>query len=305
MTRSAPAAKAPVAAPGIRARMRAIRAFSFPLSALPVLVAAAVVQPFPEWRWKVLIASVLGVLLLHSAGNLLNDYFDFRSGVDRRFKDDDGRPGRLLVRGELTLRDVLIEAGVCLVLCVPVSAYLVWQCGPGLLWFGAAALLGLYVYTGPPFALKYHMLGEALIFAVFGPVLTVGAGYAQTGRIEWPLLLLSVPIGMATTAVVLGNNIRDMDEDRSAGVRTLAHRLRKGSWVAYYAGILLPPLATVGLVAAGVVRWGAAACLFALVPAVFLIRRTIRAHRMPDIDARTAQYATVFLLLVWFGLMLT
>ena len=70
---------------------RALRAFSFPLSVLPVFVATAAVLPPGEWRWDVLIASVAGVVLLHAAGNLLNDYFDFGAGVDRNVEGDEGR----------------------------------------------------------------------------------------------------------------------------------------------------------------------------------------------------------------------
>ena len=88
-------------------RLRALRAFSLPVSVLPVLVATAAVRPPAQWDWPILFASMLGVALLHCAGNLLNDYFDFRSGVDRKVEGDEGRPGRLLVRGQLRPKDIL------------------------------------------------------------------------------------------------------------------------------------------------------------------------------------------------------
>lgn len=159
-------------------RLRALRAFSFPVSVLPVLVATALVSPPAQWHWDILIASMLGVALLHAAGNLFNDYFDFRSGVDRKVEDDENRPGRLLVHGQLAPKDVLAEALICLLLALPVGCYLIARCGPTVLWFAGAAGLGCYCYTGPPLKLKYRALGEPLIFIVFGPLLMLGAGFA-------------------------------------------------------------------------------------------------------------------------------
>lgn len=285
--------------------LRALRAYSFPLSVLPVFVVTAAVSRPSGWHWGVLLVSAAGVVLLHAAGNLLNDYFDFRSGVDRKVDGDEGRPGRLLVRGELSPRDVLFEALACLLLAVPAAAYLLWQCGPALLWFGGAAVLMLYAYTGAPFRLKYRALGEPVIFAVFGPLLLVGAAYAQTGRWEWGALFLSVPVGLATTAVVLGNNIRDVEEDGEGCVRTLVHRMGgRAARLIYALLVLAPPAMVAALVAAGVLRFGALAALVAYVPAALVLRRALGNQRLPDIDARTAQYVTVFLATLWLGMTL-
>jgi 1,4-dihydroxy-2-naphthoate octaprenyltransferase len=246
------------------------------LSVLPVLIATAAVRPVAKWYWGILVVSALGVMLLHAMGNLLNDYFDFRSGVDRKVEGDEGRPGRLLVRGELTPREIFIEAMTCFLLGVPLAVYLIWTSGPGLLWFGLAAALALYVYTGPPFRLKYRALGEVLIFLVFGPLLTVGAAYAQTGGFEWLALILSVPVGVVTTAVLLGNNIRDMEEDKAAGIRTLAHSMgARAARTAYALGVLVPPLAVACLVAAGVLRVSALVCLIS--------RAACERPRLPDL----------------------
>ena len=151
----------------LRVRYTALRTFSLPVSVLPVVLAVAVVRSVAQWHWGTLAASVFGVALLHAAGNLLNDYFDFRSGVDGKVHGDEGRPGRLLVRGKLKPRDVAAEAFGCLLLAAPMGAYLIWRCGFGILWFGLAALAALYAYTGPPLKLKYRALGELLIFLVF------------------------------------------------------------------------------------------------------------------------------------------
>ncbi len=289
-------------------RLRALRPFSLPVSVLPVLVATALVARPGQWRWDILAASLVGVALLHAAGNLLNDYFDFRSGVDRKVEGDEGRPGRFLVRGELRPKDVAAEAGVCLLLALPVGAYVLWRCGAGPLWFALVALVGLYAYTAPPLKLKYRAMGELVIFVVFGPVLMGGAAYAQTGRLGLVVLLTGAAVGLATTAILLGNNIRDRQEDRSGGIKTLAH-----IWGGRLARLLYPSLVTASVVAlAGMALAGLLPRVVLLAPALLVLLRNPlacvwRGQSLADIDAATARFETALLafllaaMLVWGG----
>jgi 1,4-dihydroxy-2-naphthoate octaprenyltransferase len=278
-------------------RVRALRAFSFPISVLPVVVATAAVRPITEWDWRILVGSVVGVALLHAAGNLLNDYFDYRSGVDRRETGDEGRPGRLLIRGEITLRGVLVESLVCLALVVPIAVYVVSRRGPGLLWFGAAAVCGLYAYTGPPFQLKYRALGELVIFLVFGPFLMLGAAYAQAGQLEWNVLFYAVPVGLMTTAVLVGNNLRDFQEDQEARIVTLAHVAGESAMRLLYVALVvssalfLAVLGVIGLAPASLV-----ASPFALILLLRPLASVWRGERVADIDVWTARFETVLLL---------
>ena len=205
--------------------IRAMRLFALPASVLPVLVATAVVAPPARWKWDVLLISMLGSGLLNAAGNLFNDYFDFASGVDRHVEGDESRPGRVLVRRLMTPRQVIIEGLLVMLVVAGCTGYLVWRCGPEILWFGGAAAVAVYTYTGPPLELKYKALGELVIFIVFGLLLVNGAAFAQTGRLELVPLLVSVPIGLATTAILTGGNIRDTDEDRQANIRTIVNYL--------------------------------------------------------------------------------
>ncbi len=286
-------------------RFAALRAFSLPVSVLPVLVVTAAVRELGEWDWGILIASMLGAAFLHLTGNLLNDYFDFLSGVDRKVAGDEDRPGRLLVRGELKPKDVLAEAMLFLLLALLVGSYLIWQCGTGLLWFAAAAFAGLYFYTGPPFKLKYRALGEPLIFLVFGPILMLGAGYAQTGKLEWMALLLSIPVGLATTAILAANNIRDQEEDKVGGIRTLAQvvGIRALRW--FY--ILLVVGCVLFLAVLGIIGVGSSMLVFAPILLVLLTKPLACVwgrKRLPDIDARTAQFESVMLVFLLVALLL-
>jgi 1,4-dihydroxy-2-naphthoate octaprenyltransferase len=241
-------------------------------------------------------------VLLHAAGNLLNDWFDFRSGVDRRVEGDENRPGRLLVKGLLTPGQIMAQALVCLALALPMAVYLVHVCGLEILWFGGGAALLLYSYTGPPFRFKYWALGEIVIFIVFGPMIVVSSAYMQTGQLELSALLVSIPVGLVTTAVLIGDNIRDVDEDGAAKIHTIATTLGTGLTRALYvACILVPPLVVAVLAALKMVSPGSLACLISLVPAGLLLRKVLTTPRLPDIDARTAKYATVFIVTLIVG----
>lgn len=277
-------------------RLKATRAFSLPASVMPVVLTAAVVLPWQRWRWGVLAASAAGAGLLHIAGNLLNDYFDFRSGVDRKVEGDEGRPGRMLVRGQLRPRDELTLALACLATAAPLTLYVLWQSGPELLCFAGAAVLAIYIYTGPPLRLKYHALGEVLIFIVFGPLLMLGAAFAQTGQFEWRALLLSVPVGLATTAILTSNNVRDHEEDRSAGIRTIAHVFGpRGAAAVYLFLVFSAVLILAGLAALGLAPMPLLASPLLLAFLAKPLRAIWTGQRLPDIDARTAQFETVLL----------
>lgn len=279
--------------------LRALRAFSLPVSLLPVVLATAAVLPVERWRWDVLIVSVAGVALFHCAGNLLNDYFDFRSGVDRLTDDDPSHPGRLLVQGRLLPQDVLLEAGACFLLASVAAAYVLGRCGavPG--WFALAAAIGLYAYTGPPFRLKYRALGELTILVVFGPLLMTGAAWVQTGHFEPRALLLSLPVGLLTTSILAGNSFRDRQEDSDAGITTIGSFAQgRVARVVYLALVLAGVGGLAGIAAAGIgpkALWAAPLTL-GLLPKP--LTATWHGERLADIDARTARFETVLLLLV-------
>lgn len=280
------------------AYLRALRAFSLPLSVLPVVAATALAIPLQQWDVPILIAGVFAAAMLHLAGNLLNDYFDFRSGADSRVDDDARRPGRLLVRGELPPRVVLIEAMVCLVLAAPPAIWLVARGGWPMAALAAVAVVGLYAYTAPPLKLKYRAMGEVVVFLLFGPLLMAAAAMTQTGGLPPEVLVLSVPVGLGTAAVLAGNNVRDRQEDAAGGVRTLAGALGEsgGRWL-YVALVVASAVGPAALAAAGL-----APRLLLVSPALLLLLAgtftRLRRERIPNIDVSTANYQTALLVLM-------
>lgn len=285
------------AAPGRRSlagkialAFRATRPFSFPCSVMPVFVATAAVRPIGGWAWDRFAASLAAVLGVHVCANLLNDYFDFMSGLDVEEDGFTGRPGRLLVSGAVKPGQVMAGALAALGVSFAAIVYLAWRVSPLVFAFYVPAVAGAFAYTAPPVKLKSRALGEVAMLVYFGPVIMAGTSYAQAGRIPLPVLLLSAPMGLAVSHILTGNNLRDYEEDARGGARTLAHIIgRRGTVVLYWALALVCAL---GVAAIGI-AYGAplvALSVLALLTIVTPLRAVLKGETPPDIDARTAKF---------------
>lgn len=273
--------------------VRAVRPFSFTCAATPVIVATAAALPVGRWRWDALGAALIAVVCLEIVGNLLNDYFDYTSGVDTRSQGDEGRPGRLLVTGEITPRQVLRVAVAGLVVALATAAYLSWRVNALVLAFYAVGIAAACSYTGPPLKLKSRALGEPTILFIYGPAIMSAAAYVQVERIPMPVALLSIPVGLSTTFVLAANNLRDMEEDAAGGGRTLAHVLGGRRMAGLFCA--LAPVPALGVAAVGL-AFGApllALSLLSLATMIGPVRAVATGVRVPDIDARTARYNLV------------
>jgi len=290
---------------GIRVWFHATRPFSFPASALGVLVGTAAAAPISHWRWGILAAELVAVVAMHAIANLLNDYFDYRSGVDHRTELDEGRPGRFLVKNILLPRDVLKLVFVLSLVIAPLGAFLIWTGGWPAVAIAATGIFLGYAYTGPPFAFKYHRLGELCIFIVYGPAIVVGAGYMQARRLTPEMFLYSIPLGMLITAIVSANFLRDLEEDSHGGIRTLARALGRKLYVPFYLALMfLPAPFVVAMVLAKAAPAWLLLSLLALPAGLVPARFALRNLRRPDADALTAKYMTVFGGLIFLALIL-
>src|SRR5205814_5604023 len=179
------------------------------------------------------VAALLGAIFIQVGTNLSNDYSDARRGADA---DDRLGPVRVTAGGLVPPRQVLIATYVTFGLAVLCGAYLVYVAGWALLLIGAASILAGVLYTGGPRPYGYEGLGEVFVFLFFGVVAVTGSYFAQVERIEWEALVLAVPVGLLASAILVVNNVRDLETDRRAGKRTLAVRLgRERTRVLYVA----------------------------------------------------------------------
>jgi 1,4-dihydroxy-2-naphthoate octaprenyltransferase len=206
----------------------------------PVLVgtaAAAAEGPLRPWRAA---AALIVALALQVGVNYANDYSDGVRGVDTPARLG---PTRLVASGLAAPAEVRRAAAVAFAVAAAAGSALAVAVDLRLLLVGAAAIAAAVLYTGGPRPYGYVGLGELAVLLFFGVVATCGSAYVQLGRVPAGALAASVPVGLGAVALLLANNVRDLDGDRAAGKRTLAVRLgrdrARNLFAAVVAGIFL------------------------------------------------------------------
>jgi 1,4-dihydroxy-2-naphthoate octaprenyltransferase len=225
----------------MRIWLMAARPRTLPAAVAPVLVGTALAATEGEWHPLRFAAAMLGALFIQVGTNLSNDYSDARRGADT---DDRLGPVRVTAGGLVPPRQVLVATAVAFGLAVLAGAYLIATAGWELLLIGAASILAGILYTGGPRPYGYEGLGEVFVFLFFGVVAVGGSYYVQTETMEWEALALSVPVGLLAAAILVVNNVRDLETDRRAGKRTLAVRMGRERSRALYAVMIYGAFAT-------------------------------------------------------------
>lgn len=197
----------------------AFRAVTLPMSALPVLVGAVAAFVYGQFNWLLLILALIGTVLAHAGANSVADYFDFKKGVDlsRALSSHVGALASERVEPEM----ILMAALTCFLITALIGLILVYLVGWQILLFGLAGLLGAFFYTGRPVSYKYHAMGELMLGILIGPVIVMGSFYLQTQNLNWIVLLLSIALAMLVSSASLANNLRDLPDDKAAGIHTL------------------------------------------------------------------------------------
>lgn len=219
--------------PRWRAWVLAIRPQTFPAGAAPVVVGTALAADRGVFAPGPALAALIGALLIQIGTNLANDYFDAAAGVDT-----EDRTGftRATQAGLLAPGTVKRGAAIAFVLAILVGSYLVYIGGLPILIIGLVSVICGIAYAGGPYPLGSHGLGDLFVFIFFGLVAVVGTFYVQAaavlasppivtippGTVDWVVVVASVPIACLATAILVVNNVRDIDTDRAAGKRTLA-----------------------------------------------------------------------------------
>lgn len=199
--------------------LRLIRIPTLAATAVPMIVGGALA--FEEGRFSALSwldILVVGVLM-QVATNSLNEYGDYRHGVDT--VPSAGFAG-IIVSGELRASDVLYTAAACYALAFFLGLALVVERGVGLLVLGALAILAGVVYSEGPLPISSTPFGEVLVGSVMGPVEVISADIAASGATSALAFVYSIPVGLMVTSILLANNLRDVDKDREHGRRTIA-----------------------------------------------------------------------------------
>ncbi|MBW2715527.1 MAG: 1,4-dihydroxy-2-naphthoate polyprenyltransferase [Deltaproteobacteria bacterium] len=292
------------ASKGWGAWLLAARLRTLPVAAAPVAVGAALAVADGQGRVLPAFAALLGAFLIQIGANFANDVFDFERGADT---DDRIGPPRAAQLGWLTPRQMKIGTAVAFGSAALVGIYLVGIGGWPIALIGLLSIAAGLAYTGGPFAFGYHGLGDIAVFAFFGIIAVCGTYYVQALSLPPIVLAGSLPIGAFATAVLVVNNLRDVDTDRSAGKRTLAVRFGRRMARFEYAGLLVFAYAMLPVIGrAGGSGAAIALPLLTLPLAVLLIRTVWMSSDGPTLNAalaRTAALEVVFAILLAIGLL--
>src|SRR3984957_11957144 len=222
----------------------AARPRTLPAAVAPVLVGTSLALGAGHFHPLAFLAALLGAIFIQVGTNLSNDYSDARRGADT---EDRLGPVRVTAGGLVPPKQVLIATYVTFGLAVLCGPYLIAVAGWQLLLIGIASILAGVLYTGGPRPYGYEGLGEVFVFLFFGIVAVPGSFFVETKPLDWEAFALAVPVGLLASAILVVNNVRDIDTDRRAGKKTLAVRLgRERTRVLYavmvYGAYVLAPV---------------------------------------------------------------
>jgi 1,4-dihydroxy-2-naphthoate octaprenyltransferase len=284
----------------------AARPRTLPAAVAPVLVGTALAATEGTFKWLTFVAAMLGALFIQVGTNLSNDYSDARRGADT---EDRLGPVRVTAGGLVPPRQVLVATYVAFGLAVLAGVYLIVTAGWELLLVGAASILAGVLYTGGPRPYGYEGLGEVFVFLFFGVVAVTGSYFAQVEKLTWEAFVLAVPVGLMAAAILVVNNVRDLETDRRAGKRTLAVRLGRSRargmyaimvYVAFLTAPLTWLLGSADLSAWLLLSWLA---LPLAVPVVRIVRNRSDGPSLNGALARTGMLQLVFCGLLSAGIL--
>jgi 1,4-dihydroxy-2-naphthoate octaprenyltransferase len=217
----------------MRIWLMAARPRTLPAAVAPVLVGtAAAVQWAGELpRFWAFLAALVGSIFIQIGANLANDYSDARRGADTA---DRLGPVRVTSTGLVTPDRVLRATWIAFAVAIACGIYLTVVAGIVILLVGALSIAAGVLYTGGPRPYGYAGLGEVFVFLFFGLVAVNGSYYVQLEELDALPLGLSISIGFLATAILVVNNVRDVETDRRAAKMTLAVRMGRDNAVALY-----------------------------------------------------------------------
>lgn len=292
MARSDPAGNLPSA----RVLFTTLRAAFFPASVVPVILGALLARrQTGMWDWGLLAWTLTGILLMHAAANVGNDFFDHWSGNDdgnRSFIPPFTGGSRTVQDGLITSRGLAVLAAICFAGFLAVAIGLSRRVGAPVLWLGAAGAATGILYTAPPVMLAARGLGEIVVALDFAVLPSLGAYFVQSGQWSWRPVWVSLPVAILIVAILVVNQFPDYEADRAVGKRNWVVRLGRPRAALLYSGLMAAwPLALVLVVAFGgaprMMLFGLAGLALAIPAARTVLRHHSAPHRLRPACALT------------------
>ncbi|MGH7641390.1 MAG: LLM class flavin-dependent oxidoreductase [Candidatus Dormibacteria bacterium] len=197
------------------------RPFALTASVVPVASAASLAAVSHRFSWPLFALVLVGAVLLQVGTNVINEIYDVRQGVDAITSP---RASQALLTGRVHEREAFALAGLAFAVATAIGIVLILVRGWPLLLIGAIGLVGGWGYTAPPLQYKYRAAGLPLVFILMGPLMVLGAYFSITGHLSLAAGVVSLPIGLLVTAILHGNEWRDIGEDARAGISTVSIR---------------------------------------------------------------------------------
>ena len=277
--------------------MIAVRPWSFPASAMPVIVTAA----FLFWKgyeisWGFAIWALLNIIVFHAAGNTWSDYFDFKKKVDA----DDTFGAKTLTTGMFEPKEIYRLSVALTVVAIAGGLALMALTGLPLLWIGLGGLICTLLYP----MLKYNALGDLVILLAYAFLPTLGTSFVAAGGIIPSVLIVALPLGLITDGILHSNNTCDMKTDSRAGIRTMAMSLGVKSSAVLYGFEMIFPFIWVGVCSICGFMPLATIIIFMTLPVAIGCAKTMMnsveggVHMIADLDVRTANLQLMFSLLL-------
>lgn len=281
----------------------AIRPRTLPAAAAGVMMGGALAWQDGFLRIDALLVCLFAALLLQIGSNLANDVFDYERGTDTPERLG---PTRVTQAGLLTPSQVKTGMAVIFGLAAMLGLYLAYLGGLPIILIGIAAIISAIAYTGGPFPLGYYGLGDIFVFIFFGLASVAGTYYVQAGFVSPAAWWMTIPPGMIITAILVINNLRDLENDRKAGKHTLAVIFgERATKIQYMVCLALAYLIMPVAAGVGVIPW-MSLLTWASLPIAYQAAQVTLTQKGRPLNAAlasTGQTALLFSLLFWAGLL--
>jgi 1,4-dihydroxy-2-naphthoate octaprenyltransferase len=238
------------------------------------------------------------MILAHAAGNVLNDFFDFRHGVDVPGSPTTRYRRHPLVEGDFTPGFIFGLSLICYVVAAAIGLYFFLTHGWSIVLFAILGGIGGICYTAGPVNYKYRAMGEMVFFFLWGPLMMTACYFIQTKSWEYlvPVLLVSIPQGLWVSLVLFANNLTDTDHDSETGVRTLGTLLGRDKGIRFFIAVVIIIYIITGIeILAGVISLWGFLTLLSFPMILILILRFQREKTIPsDADPQVARAGMIY-----------
>jgi 1,4-dihydroxy-2-naphthoate octaprenyltransferase len=264
------------------------------MTALSVSVGAALAGMDGAFSWLLYLYTLLTMIILHAATNLMNDHYDVLNGVDNPEVSTAQYRPHPLIEGKLEPNHVKIAAYLLYAIAIIAGIYLAVLRGWTILTIGAIGVLASITYTAPPFKYKYIGLGEFSVFLMWGPLMVEGSYFVQRQMLTRSAFWVSLPFGALVALVLLVNNLRDMKDDEKKGIRTLPLLIGRSNGVRLYVALVIIAYMSILWMAfmGPLQRWSL--IVFFSLPLAYRLLKQIGQKIPADGDAQTAKLDTAF-----------